>query len=93
MKYFACDSGESFTHQQRSMDMFKHELPLYQHIKYLLLHSAKGPLFCAFALFSWSSSAQHTVIEGQTHHSLLMAAVFPLDLSGLYTPQTSQVVG
>lgn len=41
---------------------------------------------------SSSSSAQHTVIEGQTHHGLLVAAVFPLDLPGLHAPQTGQVV-
>lgn len=55
----------------------------------------KGSIvLCFLSLFSSysSSSAQHTVIEGQTHHSLLMAAVFPLDFSSLYTPQTSQVV-
>lgn len=35
---------------------------------------------------------KHTVIEGQTHHGLLMAAVLPFDLSGLHTPQTCQVI-
>lgn len=41
---------------------------------------------------SATSSAQHAVIEGQTHHGLLVAAVLPLDLPGLHAPQTSQVV-
>lgn len=71
-----------------------------------LAHLPKSPLlFCppstfaqivchlpSLLLSSSSSSAQHTVIEGQTHHGLLVAAVFPLDLSGLHAPQTSQVV-
>lgn len=39
-----------------------------------------------------SSSAQHTVIEGQTHHGLLVAAVLPLDLPRLHAPQAGQVV-
>ena len=51
-------------------------------------------LFCPYPNSSAlsSTSAQHTVIESQTHHSLLVAAVLPLDLPGLHTPQTSQVV-
>lgn len=37
--------------------------------------------------------SKHTVIEGQTHHGLLMATVLPFDLSGLHTPQTCKVIG
>lgn len=35
---------------------------------------------------------KHTVIEGQTHHSLLMPTVLTLDFPSLYTPQTCQVI-
>lgn len=46
-------------------------------------------VFPLVSLSHSSSSSQHTVIEGQTHHGLLVAAIFPLDLPGLNTPQAS----
>lgn len=51
-------------------------------------HCADLPFSSALSSFS----AQYTVIESQTHHSLLVSAVLPLDLPGLHTPQTSKVV-
>lgn len=46
--------------------------------------------FCRFT--STPSSAEHAVIEGQTHHGLLVAAVLPLDFAGLHAPQAGQIV-
>lgn len=61
-------------------------------IAFLSVHLCTDCLPCPVSSSLSSSSAQHTVIEGQTHHGLLVAAVFPLDLPGLHAPQTSQVV-
>lgn len=50
-------------------------------------------LFCPEAIsFLSACSAQHAVVEGQTHHGLLVAAVLPLDLARLHAPQAGQVV-
>lgn len=63
----------------------------YDHV-YDVFHHKATYIWCRIMHSASPSSAQHTVVEGQAHHSLLVAAVFPLDLAGLHTPQTSQVV-
>lgn len=59
----------------------------------LRLRSGRSPGSRSRVLSSpLTALAQHAVVESQADDGLLVAAVFPLDLSRLHTPQSGQVV-